>query len=214
MTDETIEGRLLVSVVIPAYFEEKTIGSIVERCLPFADEILVINDGSTDDTAKAARTAGARVINLPANRGVLGATQVGLKEASCDIIVTLDADGQHNPVEIPKIIKPIIEGNADLVMGVRPSFPYFSERLLTWMTSLKVPVGDASTGFRAVTRKIARKMKLHGRCMCGTFVLESARHGARVASVPISVREREDGARRIQTEHFAQFFIVLRDLFW
>ncbi len=214
MTDETIEGRLLVSVVIPAYFEEKTIGAIVKRCLPFADEVLVVNDGSTDDTVKAARAAGARVVDLAKNRGVLGATQVGLKEASSDIIVTLDADGQHDPAEIPRVIKPIVEGRADLVMGVRPSFPYFSERLLTWMTSLKVPGGDASTGFRAVTRDIARKMELHGRCMCGTFVLEGARHGARVASVPISVREREDGNRRIQTEHVTQFFIVLRALLW
>ena len=65
-----------------------------------------------------------------------------------------------------------------------------------------------------MTRDIARKMELHGRCMCGTFVLKGARHGARVASVPISVRDREDGIRRIQTEHVAQFFIVLRALFW
>ena len=145
---------------------------------------------------------------------MLGATQVGLKEASGDIIVTLDADGQHDPVEIPKDIKPIVEGEADLVMGTRPSFLYFSERLLTWMTSLRVPIGDASTGFRAVTRDIARKLELHGRCMCGTFVLEGARHGGRVAIVPISVRGREDGDRRIQIEHVAQFFIVLRALFW
>ena len=99
-------------------------------------------------------------------------------------------------------------------MGTRPSFPYFSERLLTWMTSLRAPVGDASTGFRDVTRDIARKMKLQGRCMCGTFVLEDARHGARVVSVTILVLDREDGDRRIQTEHVAQFFIVLRTLFW
>jgi len=91
----------MVSLVIPAYFEEKTIGSIVERCLPFADEVLVVNDGSTDDTVKAARAAGARVVDLAENMGVLGATQVGLKEASSDIIVTLNADWQHDPAEVP-----------------------------------------------------------------------------------------------------------------
>ena len=204
----------MVSVVIPAYFEEKTIGSVVERCLPFVDEVLVVNDGSTDDTVKVARAAGARVVDLPKNVGVLGATQVGLKEASGDIIVTLDADGQHDPAEIPMVIKPIVEDRADLVMGVRPSFPYFSERVLTWLTNLRAPVGDASTRFRAVTWDIAKKIELRGRCMCGTFVLEGARHGARVVSVPISVREREDGNRRVQTEHLAQFFFVLRSLFW
>jgi glycosyltransferase involved in cell wall biosynthesis len=214
LTDEPVDGSLTVTVIIPAYFEEKTIGSIVERCLPFSDEVLVVNDGSTDDTVKSALAAGARVVDLPENVGVLEATQVGLKEASGDIIVTLDADGQHDPADIPRVIKPILEGKADMVMGVRPNFPYFSERALTWLTSLRVPVGDASTGFRAVTRDIARKMGLHGRCMCGTFVLEGARHGARVVSVPISVRERGDGERRVQTEHIAQFFIVLRSLFW
>ncbi len=118
-------------MIIPAYFEEKTIGSIVERCLPFSDEVLVVNDGSTDDTVKSALAAGARVVDLPENVGVLEATQVGLKEASGDIIVTLDADGQHDPADIPRVIKPILEGKADMVMGVRPNFPYFSERALT-----------------------------------------------------------------------------------
>ena len=209
-------NRLSISVVIPAYFEEKTIAKIVQRCIPYADEVLVVNDGSTDNTIVNAEEAGAKVIDLPENRGVLGATQVGLLEAMGDIIVTLDADGQHDPSEIPRVIEPIIKGEADLVMGTRPSFPYFSEKVLTWLTNLKVPVGDVSTGFRAVTIKIAREMKLHGRCMCGTFVLEAVRHGARVASVPISIREREQGNRRIQTEHIAQFFIVLKDLmgFW
>ena len=208
--------RLTVSVVIPAYFEEKSIGEIVQRCTPFADEVLVVNDGSTDDTSKNAREAGARVIDLPKNLGVLGATQTGLHEASGDIIVTLDADGQHDPSEIPEIIEPILKGEAELVMGIRPSFPYFSEKLLTWLTSLKAPVGDASTGFRAVTKDVARKMELHGRCMCGTFVLEAVKHGARASSIPISIKDREHGNRRIQSEHFAQFFIILKDIlgFW
>lgn len=201
-----------VSVIIPAYFEEKTIKSIVQRCLPFADEVLVINDGSADDTSEKAREAGARVVDLPENRGVLGATQVGLQEAKGDILVTIDADGQHDPLDIPQVISPIINGEAELVMGTRPSFPFFSEKILTWLTSLKVPVKDASTGFRAVKSEVAKKMLLHGRCMCGTFVLEAARNGAKVVSVPISIREREDGERRIQTEHIAQFFIIIKDL--
>ena len=215
MAGDTADG-LTVSVVIPAYFEEKSIEAIVQRCIPYADEVLVINDGSTDDTSKNAREAGARVIDLPKNLGVLGATQTGLDEASGDIIVTLDADGQHDPSEIPMVIKPIVDGEAELVMGVRPTFPYISEKLLTWLTSLKTPVGDASTGFRAVSKDVARKMELHGKCMCGTFVLEAVKHGARVSSVPISIKDREHGTRRIQSEHFAQFFIILRDIlgFW
>lgn len=205
-----------ISVVIPAYFEEKTIGDIVQRSLPYADEVLVVNDGSTDETTARATESGARVVELPENRGVLRATQVGLKEATGDIIVTVDADGQHDPSEIPKVVRPIVDGEAELVMGVRPSFPYFSEKILTWLTNLKTPVEDASTGFRAVTKDVAQKMELHGKCMCGTFVLEAFKHGARVSSVPITIKEREHGNRRIQTEHFAQFFIILKDIigFW
>ncbi len=207
--------KLTISAVIPAYFEEKTIADIVSRCLPFVSEVLVVNDGSTDDTAVNARNAGARVIEQEHNVGVLKTIRHGMREATGDIIVTLDADGQHDPAEIPPLIKPIIDGEADLVMGTRPSFPYWSEWFLTWLTSLRVPVKDASTGFRAIKRELAAEMEVYGECTCGTFVLEAARLGARVASVPISIRER-DGPRRIQTRHLRQFFIVLWDVlrFW
>ena len=209
------ETRLSVSAVIPAYFEEKTIASVVEGCIPFVDEVIVVNDGSTDDTTINAREAGARVIEQDHNMGVMKAIQRGLREAHGDIIVTLDADGQHNPAEIPQLVKPIIEGKADLVMGERPSFPHLSEKILTWLTSLRVPCSDVSTGFRAIKREIAQEMKLYGTCLCGTFVLEAARKGARVKCVPVSIRERV-GKRRIQTRHIAQFFYVLRDVvrFW
>ncbi|MCW4013555.1 MAG: glycosyltransferase family 2 protein [Candidatus Bathyarchaeota archaeon] len=210
-----VETKPSVSTVIPAYFEEKTIASVVERCLPFVSEVLVVNDGSTDDTSINAKAAGARVIEQPHNMGVLKAIRRGMREAQGDIIVTLDADGQHDPTEIPKLVQPIIDDNADLVMGARPSFPYWSEWFLTWLTSLRVPVKDVGTGFRAIRREYAVEMMVYGECTCGTFVLEAARLGARVSSMPISIRER-DGARRIQTRHFRQFFFVLWDVvrFW
>ena len=209
------ETKPKVSAVIPAYNEKKTIGSIVEKGLPFADEVIVINDGSTDDTSILACGAGARVFEMEHNMGVLSAIRRGLREAEGDIIVTLDADGQHDPTEIPKLIQPILDDEADLVMGARPSFPYWSEWFLTWLTSLRVPCEDASTGFRAIRKEYAEKMQIYGECTCGTFVLEAARLGARVKSVPISIQERE-GPRRIQTRHLRQFFFVLWDVlrFW
>ena len=209
------ETHLTVSAVIPAYFEEKTIASVVERCLPFVDEVIVVNDGSTDDTSINASKAGAHVIEQSHNMGIMKALQRGMTEASGDIIVTLDADGQHNPAEIPRLTQLIIDNNADLVIGLRPSFPHFSEKILTWLTNLRVPCRDASSGFRCIRREIAAEMNLHGACLCGTFMLEAARHGARVSYVPVSIRERE-GPRRIQTRHIRQFFIVLWDVvrFW
>lgn len=209
------ETRITVSAVIPAYCEEKTIADVVNRCRPFVDEVLVVNDGSTDDTAVKAIEAGARVIEQSHNMGVIKAIRRGLHEASGDIIVTLDADGQHDPKDIPRLIKPILDGEADLVMGARQSFPYWSEWFLTWITSLKVSVKDSSTGFRAIRREIAAEMEIYGKCTCGTFVLEAARLGARVTSVSISISER-DGPRHIQTRHIRQFFYVLWDVlrFW
>ena len=206
----TAEDQTKVSAVIPAYNEEKTIEAVVRGALTHVDEVIVVDDGSTDETARIAEAAGARVLKQ-ANAGVLRATERGLRETMGDVIVTLDADGQHDPSEIPRLVEPILRGEADLVMGVRPELPYMSERILTWLTSVRAPIRDASTGFRAIRREILREMRLHGACLCGTFVLEAHRHGARVAGVPVSIRERE-GERRIQTRHFRQFFAVLWDV--
>ena len=201
-----------VSAVIPAFYEEKTIGEVVQGCFSYVDEVLVVDDGSGDDTAIKAEAAGARAIRLHRNMGVLKAVETGLREAGGDIIVTLDADGQHSPDDIPRLVQPIIDGEADLVMGVRPSFPHFSEKMITWVTSLRVPVGDASTGFRAIRKETAGKMRLHGLCLCGTFVLEAAKNGARVKSVSIAVAERKHGKRRIQTRHIKQLLYVAWDV--
>ncbi|HEX9914638.1 MAG TPA: glycosyltransferase family 2 protein [Candidatus Bathyarchaeia archaeon] len=211
MSTETDE-KPKVSAVIPAYYEEKTIGEVVQMCLHHVDEVLVVDDGSGDDTAVNAEAAGARVIRLPRNMGVLKAVEAGLHEAKGNIIVTLDADGQHNPKDIPKLIQPIIDGEADLVMGVRPSFPHISERAITWVTNLRVKVGDTSTGFRAIRRETAAKLRLHGSCLCGTFVLEAARNGARVKGIPVNVAERKHGRRRIQTRHIRQLLYVAWDV--
>ena len=138
--------------------------------------------------------------------------ETGLREADGDIIVTLDGDGQHSPDEIPMLVQPILLGEADLVMGARPSFPHLSEKVLTWVTSLRVPVSDASTGFRAIRKETADRMRLHGACLCGTFVLEAARNGARVKDVPVTVAERRHGGRRIQTRHLRQLLYVAWDV--
>lgn len=204
--------RPRVSAVIPAFSEEKTISGVVRGCLPHVDEVLVVDDGSCDDTAINAEAAGARVIRLPRNMGVLKAVEAGLREATGDIIVTLDADGQHSPLDIPRLVQPIAEGEADLVLGARPSFPYLSEKVITWVTSLRVPVRDASTGFRAVRNEVAARMRLHGSCLCGTFVLEAARNGARVKDVPVTIAERRHGQRRIQTRHVRQLLRVAWDV--
>jgi glycosyltransferase involved in cell wall biosynthesis len=205
-------SRQTVSAVIPAYNEEETVGEVVARTLRHVDEVIVVDDGSTDDTSMVARNSGAVVVRNEANKGVLESLKMGFRSAGGEILVTLDADGQHDPDEIPGLLEPILDDRADLVLGARAELPHFSERVIARLTGLKVDVSDASTGFRAIRRNIVDGMELHGACTCGTFVLEAYSLGARIAEVPITVGERKGGKRRIKTRHFRQIFYVLYDL--
>jgi len=201
-----------VSVVIPAYNEAMSIGEVIANCKAFCDEIIVVDDGSTDDTAEIAKNSGAIVIRNEKNLGVTKTTQRGFEQAHGDIIVTMDADGQHDPSDIPKLIEPLAEGKAEVAFGVRSEFPHCSERIINALTNLSVKCSDAGTGFRAVKANLAKKMKLHGTCLCGTFVLEAHKHGARIAEIPVQAKPRIHGKRKVSTRHVRQFFYVLKDL--
>ena len=201
-----------ISVVIPAYNEAMSVGEVIANCKGFCDQIVVVDDGGTDDTYTAAKNGGAEVVRNEKNLGIAKAVQRGLEAADGDIIVTLDADGQHDPEDIPKLTKPIIDEKADVVLGVRGEIPNHSEKVINAFTSMAVKCSDTGTGFRAIRRSVAEKMKLHGRCLCGTFVLEAHRRGARIVEVPIKTKERTYGTRKVKTRHIQQFFYVLRDL--
>ncbi|MGD2200192.1 MAG: glycosyltransferase family 2 protein [Candidatus Bathyarchaeota archaeon] len=204
--------RPKISAVISALNEKGTIGEVVARSLLHVDEVIVIDDGSTDGTPTIAETHGAKVLINEMNLGVLPSLKRGFQAATGDIWVTLDADGQHDPDDIPALVAPILTDEADLVLGKRPEIPYFSEKVIALLTSLKVKVGDASTGFRAIRRNFGEKMGVHGSCPCGTFILEAHSLGARVAEVSINVRERSESERRIKTRHLTQVLHVIHDL--
>ena len=201
-----------VSVVIPAYNEAMSIGDVIANCKAFCDEIIVVDDGSRDDTAEIAKKNGAFVIRNDKNFGVTRATQRGLEAAHGDIIVTLDADGQHAPSDIPNLIKPITDGRGDIVLGARDKIPNPSERIINALTNLGLKCSDAGTGFRAIRASIAKRMKLHGTCLCGTFVLEAHKHGARIVEIPVRTKRRIYGKRKVKTRHIKQFLYVARDL--
>ena len=111
-------------VIIPAYNEESNLGGVITRVkesVPLAD-IVVINDGSTDLTSQIAKRMGVFVINLPYNLGIGGAMQTGYifaDEMGYDVAIQVDADGQHDPAEIPALIAPVLKGEADVVIGSR-----------------------------------------------------------------------------------------------
>jgi glycosyltransferase involved in cell wall biosynthesis len=182
-----------ISVVIPAHNEVDSIGEIVRSCKDYCSEIIVVDDGSTDETFQVARDAGAFVIRNDANQGIVRSTQVGLKVASGDIIVTLDADGQHDPSGIPEIIGPIVLGHADMVQGKRTGASPLSERAIGKLVRLRVTCEDVGTGFRAFRRDLAQRIQLWGCCLCGSLILEAARLGARIVEVPIEIRPRRHG---------------------
>lgn len=204
--------KLKVSVVIPAYNEAMSIGEVIANCEAFCDEIIVVDDGSTDDTAEIAKNSGAAVVRNERNFGVTKTTQIGFEQAHGDIIVTMDADGQHDPSDIPKLIEPLMKGNAEVALGVRSEIPHRSERIINALTNLSIKCSDAGTGFRAIKADLAKKMKLHGTCLCGTFVLGAHKRGARIVEIPVQVKQRVFGKRKVRTRHVRQFFYVLKDL--
>jgi polyprenyl-phospho-N-acetylgalactosaminyl synthase len=199
-----------VSVIIPAFNESARIARVMQEVQPFADEVLVIDDGSRDNTAEIALTYGARVIRQK-NSGYIKAIKAGFAEADGNILVTIDADGEHNPADIPRLIQPLLEDQADVVLGKRDQIVRPSERFLSLFTRLRIPVHDTGTGLRALTRQLAQRLSIPGKCICGTSVLEYYRLGARVAEVPISLRT-VDKPRKIAWGHVIQFWIVLRFL--
>ncbi|MBS3128345.1 glycosyltransferase family 2 protein [Candidatus Woesearchaeota archaeon] len=170
------ETRNKIVVTLPAYNEAGQIGEVLKRIkkvLPQA-ALLVIDDGSKDSTAEKAKAAGAQVISFAANRGIVEAFKTGLKNAlllGADIIVTMDADGQHLPEEIPALLEPIEKKKADMVIGSRflgkirskSRTKYLGNiafsRLISRLVGNKIT--DAQSGFRAYTREVAERLNIH-----------------------------------------------------
>jgi glycosyltransferase involved in cell wall biosynthesis len=194
-----------LAVVIPAYRAAATIGPViteVRRTVPAA-HIIVVDDGSDDGTAAVARDAGARVRSFTSNRGKGAALAAGLAEAAeAPVIVTLDADGQHDAAAIPRLVAPVRDGAADLVLGARPRTSAMppGRRFNNWLSASLVsrvagyPVPDAQTGFRACARAVTRHVRPDERRYDYelAFLLGALAAGFRVASVP--VRTIYDGA--------------------
>lgn len=189
-------------VIIPALNEEVAISAIVKRSLRYADDVLVIDDGSTDNTLRIAKDAGARVIKHYNNLG----KGVSLKDAfgevsGYDIVVTIDGDGQHNPDEIPKLMAPIREGRADLVNGSRyldgfddetPAYRRVGQRVLDIATNITsgTHVTDSQSGFRAFNGKTigCYRFRDTGFGIESEMLADAAENNLKIIEVPITVR--------------------------
>src|SRR5262249_50465399 len=195
-------------IQIPALNEETLLPRAIAalpRRVPGLEEVVVLvsDDGSSDGTAEAARRAGAdRVVRFATHRGLAAAFRTGLEEAlemGADVIVNFDADLQYDPADIPRLVEPILEGRADIVVGDRGpgKLAHFSpvkrllQRLGSWMVrqATGLNVQDATSGLRACTREAARRMNVFSKM---TYTLEMLIQAGfkdlRVVSVPVSGR--------------------------
>lgn len=189
-----------VAVVIPAFQAAGTIGDVVARTRAAVPEavVIVVDDGSDDGTGEEAKGSGGTVVTQPRNRGKGVALRTGIAKActvGAAVIVTVDADGQHPPAEIPRLLQPILEQCADVVLGARKrdgGMP-LSRRFTNWLSATLASriggqhVNDAQTGFRAFTREVAGSIRPGGDRYEyeANFLIDALRAGFRVASVEV-----------------------------
>ena len=206
-----------VVVGIPAFNEENSIARVIMEAQRFADAVIVCDDGSTDLTALIAERLGADVVQHERNSGY-GAAIKSLferaREFGADILVTLDADGQHNPAEIPNVVKPITAGKADVVIGSRfvdvngtkemPLYRRMGAKLITKMVngSSKNGVSDAQSGFRAYNRQAIERLGVFEAGMGASveILLEASKHDLKICEVP-STCKYENGDVATSTEN-------------
>ncbi len=201
------ESRLKTIAGMPAYNEEKYLGSLVLQAREYVDEVVVVDDGSSDQTANIAELAGASVVRHSKNMGYGSAIQSILSEAAkrnADILIILDADSQHSPHEIPSLIE-AVAGGSDLVIGSREMqqnqiAPYrrFGQRVLAKLTYVasREKLSDTESGFRAYSRQAIAQLELKekGMAISSEIVSEAAAKGLNVTEIPISVTYTEDGS--------------------
>jgi glycosyltransferase involved in cell wall biosynthesis len=206
-----------VVVGIPAFNEESTIARVVLEAQKYADVVVVCDDGSSDITCEIAKRLGAEVVRHKQNLGYGAALKSLFERArsfNADVLVTLDADGQHDPQEIPNVLRPITEGMADVVIGSRfidergtaemPVYRRFGAKLITKMVngSAKNGVSDAQSGFRAYGRQAMERLRVVEAGMGASveILLEASKYGLKVCEVA-STCKYKNGEVATSTEH-------------
>lgn len=206
-------------LLIPAYNEAENIGKVLQSIPGYIDHVVVVDDGSADDTAEIARQNGAKVISHKTNKGVGASFKTGVKvmlQSDIDIMVNMDADGQFKATDISKLLDPVIEGKADFVTASRfidkAVMPHMSKAkrwgnfrmswLISWLTGQKFY--DVSCGFRAYTREVLNRMNLFGTFTYTqeTFI-DLAFKDIDIKEVPVEVLgKREKGKSRVASNLF------------
>jgi len=201
-----------IIAAIPCLNEGQFISDIVTRARRYVDRVIVVDDGSTDNTCEIAKATGAEVIRHETRQGAGAATRSAFEAAKtydADILITLDGDGQHNPDEIPQVLAPILRGEADLVIGSRflqpnlnqsqpvstslnhaPKYRKFGIDIINWLYNFgsKFRVSDSQSGFRAHSRKLFEAIDIteKGFGFSVQVLIQARQKGFLVKEVPIS----------------------------
>jgi glycosyltransferase involved in cell wall biosynthesis len=211
---------LKVVVGIPALNEEFAIAKVVVRSRPHADTVLVVDDGSVDDTGLIARSLGAVVLKHERNLGKGAAIRdcfEWAKRNNADVLVTLDGDGQHDPSHIPILLKALETDGADLVIGCRLSRPqkmaryrWLGTRALDRATQVKVGdrIADSQSGFRAYSRRAVETLVAaeFGMGVDSEMIIRAQQAGMRISEVPVDVRY--DGPKKSNQNPMMHAFAV------
>ena len=191
-----------ITALLPAFNEEISIGSVVLRARQYADRVVVIDDGSSDRTAEVALLAGAEVLRHVENLGKGAALKMGFESLNGDaVIVTIDTDGQHDPADIPRLVAPILRGEADMVNGSRylngnkkntPLYRRVGQKVLDMATNMEsgLSVTDSQSGFRAFSgrSKDVFRFGQKGLAIESEMLADAAAAGLRIQEVEIGVR--------------------------
>lgn len=189
-----------IAAVIPALNEEATIGEVVEEVRRYVDNVVVVNDGSSDQTASIAREAGATVITHNKNLGYDRSIEHGFEDAiknGATVVITFDADGQHIADDIPSILEPIQAGTADVVVGRRPTRSRVSEQFFALYASYRLGISDPLCGFKAYTAEVYRDIgHFDEHKTIGTqLTFEARKMGYAIEEVNVSIADRVDDPR-------------------
>ena len=202
---QSVSQKIIVGM--PAYNEEKYIGSIVLQARQHASEVIVVDDGSTDNTVRISQLAGATVIKHLDNKGYGATIQDILIEArkrNPAVLVILDADAQHDPEEIPVLVEAVFNG-ADLVIGSRkilkdkiPAYRKIGQKVISYLSrSLSgKKLSDTESGFRAYSSRALNVLepKEKGMAVSAEIISEATKKGLRIAEVPVSIIYTGDGS--------------------
>lgn len=217
VNEDREQKKIFVSVIIPVFNEEVTVGDIVTRTLKTLQqmdvihEVLVVDDGSDDMSAAIAKEKKAIVLR-EIHKGKGFALRSGFRNAKGTVVVTIDADGSHQPEEIPLILQSLIENRSDFVVGSRfansetnktkiPKINMIGNRLFNnlagHLTGIKI--SDSQSGFRAIRAPLIKKMKLasYGYEIESEMLVKALRMGARVSEIPISFDQRTVGNSKL-----------------